>query len=160
MATIDNDTASKWRKNERIGICLGSEAARPNLEYVAKQIKEQLLPSKEEIELLSPQAPADLVADMFRVTGPVSVISTACTSSSQAIGEGVFRIRRGEVDTMIVGGVDVLVDPIMVTGFSRLGALSTRNDAPDKARVPLIKSRWFCFRESAGMLILELKRRL
>lgn len=156
MATIDDDTASEWRKTGRVGVCLGSEAARPNLARVAQQIREQILPSKGEIELMSPRAPADLVADMFGVTGPVSVISTACTSSSQAVGEGVLRIRRGEVDAMIVGGVDVLVDPIMVTGFSRLGALSTRNDAPDKASRPFDKDRdGFVLGEGAGMLILE-----
>jgi 3-oxoacyl-[acyl-carrier-protein] synthase II len=105
---------------------------------------------------MSPRAPADLVAEMFDITGPISVISTACTSSSQAVGEGALRIRRGEVDAMIVGGVDVLVDPIMVTGFSRLGALSTRNEDPDKASRPFDKDRdGFVLGEGAGMLILE-----
>lgn len=156
MAAIDDETTAKWRKERRIGICLGSEAARPDLAVVAKQIKEKILPTKDDVELMSPRAPADLVAEMFDITGPISIISTACTSSSQAVGEGVLRIRRGEVDAMIVGGVDVLVDPIMVTGFSRLGALSTRNEDPSKASRPFDKDRdGFVLGEGAGMLILE-----
>ena len=68
----------------------------------------------------------------------------------------MFRIRRGEVDAMMVGGVDVLIDPIMVTGFSLLGALSTRNEAPEKASRPFDKDRdGFVFGEGAGMLLLE-----
>ena len=81
-------------KNEQIGICLGSEAARPNLEYVAKQIKQHLLPSKEEIKLLSPQAPADLVADMFRVTADIHNIDCLYIFFS-GDRRRRFRIRRG-----------------------------------------------------------------
>ena len=56
----------------------------------------------------------------------------------------------------MVGGVDVLIDPIMVTGFSLLGALSTRNEAPEKASRPFDKDRdGFVLGEGAGMLLLE-----
>ena len=72
------------------------------------------------------------------------------------MGEGVLRLRRGEVDAMIVGGVDVLVDPIMVTGFSLLGALSTRNDDPAGASRPFYADRdGFVLGEGAGVLVLE-----
>ena len=156
MACVDESTSSRWTEEGRLGVCLGSEAGRPDLATVATQLKHQRLPSIEDLDLLSPRAPADLVSEMLSATGPVSVVSTACTSSSQAIGEGVFRIRRGEVDAMMVGGVDVLIDPIMVTGFSLLGALSTRNDAPDKASRPFDKDRdGFVLGEGAGMLLLE-----
>ena len=156
MACVDDQTAQKWTEDKRLGICLGSEAGRPNLATVATQIRDEVLPSEEDLELLAPMAPATLVAELLNATGPVSVVSTACTSSSQAIGEGVFRIRRGEVDAMMVGGVDVLIDPIMVTGFSLLGALSTRNDAPERASRPFDKDRdGFVLGEGAGMLLLE-----
>ena len=57
---------------------------------------------------------------------------------------------------MIVGGVDVLVDPIMVTGFSLLGALSTRNDDPRAASRPFdIDRDGFVLGEGAGFLVLE-----
>ena len=68
----------------------------------------------------------------------------------------MLRIRRGEADTMVVGGVDVLVDPIMLTGFSLLGALSTRNAEPERASRPFDAERnGFVLGEGAGVLILE-----
>ncbi len=156
MACVDERTSALWTESGRLGVCLGSEAGRPNLETVATQLRNEELPSADDLDLLSPRAPADLLAEMFQATGPVSVVSTACTSSSQALGEGLFRIRRGEVDAMMVGGVDVLIDPIMVTGFSLLGALSTRNDEPHRASRPFDKDRdGFVLGEGAGMLLLE-----
>jgi len=57
---------------------------------------------------------------------------------------------------MIVGGVDLLVDPIMITGFSLLGALSTRNSSPSSASRPFdIDRDGFVLGEGAGFLILE-----
>jgi 3-oxoacyl-[acyl-carrier-protein] synthase II len=156
MACVSPETAQTWSENKRLGVCLGSEAGRPNLETVASQMMDNILPTAEDLDVLSPKAPADMVAEMLNATGAVSVVSTACTSSSQAIGEGMLRIRRGEVDAMLVGGVDELVDPIMVTGFSLLGALSTRNDSPETASRPFDKDRdGFVLGEGAGMLLLE-----
>lgn len=57
---------------------------------------------------------------------------------------------------MIAGGVDILVDPLMVTGFSLLGALSTRNDDPQTASRPFDRDRdGFVLGEGAGFLVLE-----
>jgi 3-oxoacyl-[acyl-carrier-protein] synthase II len=142
--------------SDRVGICIGSEAARPSLDILAEQLNAQSLPTMEEMRTMAPSAPIDLIEEISGATGGSSVISTACTSSSQAIGEGLYRIRRGEVDGMIVGGVDVLVDPLMVMGFSLLGALSTRNDAPERASRPFdIERDGFVLGEGAGFLILE-----
>jgi 3-oxoacyl-(acyl-carrier-protein) synthase len=83
-------------------------------------------------------------------------VSTACTSSSQAIGEALLRIRRGEVDAMVAGGVDALSEPLMVVGFAKLGALSTRNEDPTRASRPFDTHRdGFVLGEGAGFLILE-----
>jgi len=68
----------------------------------------------------------------------------------------LLRIRRGDADVMIVGGVDVLVDAIMITGFAKLGALSERNDDPQGASRPFDADRdGFVLGEGAGILILE-----
>lgn len=142
--------------SERLGVCLGSEPARPPLAVVAERLQDGRLPPPEELARLAPSAPTHLVAALAGAHGPRSTISTACTSSAQAVGEGLLRIRRGEVDAMIVGGVDVLVDPFMVTGFSLLGALSTRNEAPERASRPFDVDRdGFVLGEGAGMLVIE-----
>ena len=140
----------------RAGVCIGSEAARPSLADVAHRLSTEQPPAADELARMRPDAPTKLLARLAGATGPRSTVSTACTSSSQAVGEGVLRLRRGEVDAMIVGGVDVLVDPIMVTGFSLLGALSTRNDDPAAASRPFDADRdGFVLGEGAGVLILE-----
>lgn len=141
---------------ERMGVCVGSEAARPDLEDFAHRMRTQAVPEVEELRRNAADAPARWLAETAQVTGPVSTVSTACTSSSQALGEGLLRIQRGEVEAMVVGGVDVLVGPLMVTGFSLLGALSTRNDEPQRASRPFDLDRdGFVLGEGAGFLLIE-----
>ena len=141
---------------ERVGVSIGSEASRPPLSLVSERLLNNRPPPAAELARMSPDAPTRMIAAMLGATGPMSTISTACTSSSQAVGEGMLQIRRGRVDAMIVGGVDVLVDPIMVTGFSKLGALSTRNDDPPAASRPFDVDRdGFVLGEGAGFLVLE-----
>ncbi len=137
---------------DRLGVCIGSEAARPPLEWLL----DGALATPEAITTLAPDRPTRQVAALTGATGPCSTFSTACTSSSQAIGEALFRIRRGEVDAAVAGGVDVLSEPLMVVGFSKLGALSTRNDDADTASRPFDQQRdGFVLGEGAGFLILE-----
>jgi len=136
----------------RLGTCLGSEACRPPWTWLWREDP----PSEAEILALAPDAPTRQVEARTGARGPRSTVSTACTSSSQAIGEAMLRIRRGEVDAMVCGGVDALSDPLMVVGFAKLGALSTRNDAPEFASRPFDVHRdGFVLGEGAGFLVLE-----
>ena len=138
---------------ERIGISMGSEAARPSLETVARRHRSGVVPTASELLANAADAPARALARRLGVTGPCTTISTACTSSAQAVGEGWQRLRRGEVDAMVVGGGDVLVGPLMLTGFSLLGALSTRNEDPQAASRPFDMDRdGFVLGEGAGVL--------
>ncbi len=135
----------------RLGVCIGSEAARPPLEWLHGGPVDPA-----EVTALAPDAPTRQAARMAGAEGPRSTVSTACTSSSQAIGEATLRIRRGEVDAMIAGGVDALSEPLMVVGFAKLGALSTRNDDHLHASRPFDRDRdGFVLGEGAGFLVLE-----
>ena len=145
---------------DRTGVCMGSEIGRPSLDVLASRLSEMSTPTPEEMARMDPAAPTRLVAQVAGATGPQSTVSTACTSSSQAVGEGLLRVRRGDADVMIVGGVDVLVDAIMITGFAKLGALSERNDDPQAASRPFDVDRdGFVLGEGAGILILEERER-
>ncbi|MCK6507396.1 hypothetical protein L6R53_29200, partial [Myxococcota bacterium] len=144
------------RPDPAVGVWVGSEAARPPLAALHERLHDPRPPRPDELLLLAPQAPTLLAAAIAGAAGPLRTISTACTSSSQAVGEGALAIERGEVDAALVGGVDVLVDPIMVTGFSLLGALSTRNEDPAAASRPFDVDRdGFVLGEGAGFLVLE-----
>ena len=69
--------------------------------------------------------------------GPNANCLTACAASSQAIGEAVEMIRRGDADVMLSGGTHSMIHPFGVTGFNLLTALSTRNDEPDQGQPPV-----------------------
>lgn len=100
-------------------------------------------------------APAHL-AEYFGLEGPNFNCLTACAASSQAIGEAAALIRQGDADVMLTGGSHSMIHPLGVTGFVRLTALSTRNDAPEKASRPFDLHRdGFVLGEGAGMLVLE-----
>jgi 3-oxoacyl-[acyl-carrier-protein] synthase II len=88
--------------------------------------------------------------------GPCSTVQSACTSATQAIGEAFQTIRQGRADLMVTGGTDSMMSIICVTGFTLLGALTQRNDAPAKASRPFdLKRDGFLIGEGAGIVILE-----
>ena len=88
--------------------------------------------------------------------GPNSATCTACSSSAHAIGDSFRLIARCEADVMICGGTEAAITPMGVGGFAAMRALSTRNDAPEKASRPFDLDRdGFVVGEGAGIVILE-----
>jgi 3-oxoacyl-[acyl-carrier-protein] synthase II len=89
------------------------------------------------------------------------VISTGCTSSTDAIGYAASLIRSGEADAILSGGADACVTPGMIFGFSRMRAVATKyNDAPGEASRPFDAGRdGFVLGEGAWMLVLEREER-
>jgi 3-oxoacyl-[acyl-carrier-protein] synthase II len=89
------------------------------------------------------------------------VVSTGCTSSTDAIGYAASLIRSGEADVILSGGADACVTPGMIFGFSRMHAVSTRyNDAPEQASRPFDRDRdGFVLGEGAWMVVLEREER-
>lgn len=103
-----------------------------------------------------PNMPAGHLASLFDAQGPNLNCLTACAASSQAIGEATEIIRLGEADVMLSGGAHSMIHPFGVTGFNLLTALSTHNEAPQKASRPFDLNRdGFVLGEGSGMLILE-----
>ena len=88
--------------------------------------------------------------------GPNIAIVTACTTGTHNIGFGARMIQYGDADVMVVGGAEAATSPITVASFSSMKALSSRNDAPEKASRPWDSDRdGFVLGEGAGVLVLE-----
>ncbi len=96
------------------------------------------------------------VAIKFKAYGPNLSVVTACATGTHAIGEAFKMIQRGAAEVMIAGGTESPITPLGIAGFSAMRALSTRNDAPQKASRPFDKERdGFVVAEGAGIVILE-----
>jgi len=96
------------------------------------------------------------VSIRYKARGPNEATCTACTSSAHSIGDAYKIIARCDADIMIAGGTEAAITPMGVGGFAAMRALSTRNDAPEKASRPWDSGRdGFVIGEGAGILILE-----
>ena len=103
-----------------------------------------------------PNMPVGHIAAMFNAQGPNANCLTACAASSQAVGEAVEIIRRGEADVMLSGGTHSMIHPFGVTGFNLLTALSENNDNPTGASRPFDRLRdGFVLGEGSAMVVLE-----
>ncbi len=99
---------------------------------------------------------AGLVAIEFGARGPNFGIVSACATGTHALGEAAHAIRRGDADVMIAGGSEAAITPFAYASFCAMKAMSTRNDAPEKASRPFDKNRdGFIMGEGAGVLVLE-----
>ncbi|HTF42412.1 MAG TPA: beta-ketoacyl-ACP synthase II [Terriglobales bacterium] len=96
------------------------------------------------------------VSMRFGAKGPNEATATACTTSAHSLGDSFRIIHHGDADAMIAGGSEAAITPMGVGGFAAMRALSTRNDAPEKASRPWDIARdGFVMGEGAGIMILE-----
>ena len=92
----------------------------------------------------------------YGAKGPNSATATACSASAHAVGDSFRMIQHGDAEVMICGGAEAAITPMGVGGFGAMKALSTRNDAPERASRPFDADRdGFVIGEGAGILILE-----
>jgi len=96
------------------------------------------------------------IAIEFGAMGPNSTNAMSCASGTMAIGEGFRQIRDGYADVMICGGVEAPLNQLCYGAFSIIRAMSTRNNAPDRASRPFDRERdGFVMGEGAAILVLE-----
>lgn len=97
-----------------------------------------------------------IVAIKTGFTGPSFSPASACATGNQAIGEAYLNILHGYSDGILAGGAEAMINPLAYAGFSRMRAMSTHNDAPEKASRPFDKERdGFVMSEGAGVIFLE-----
>jgi 3-oxoacyl-[acyl-carrier-protein] synthase II len=103
-----------------------------------------------------PNMAAGWVSMRTGARGPLLAPTTACAAATQAIGEAFRLVQRGDAEVMLAGGSDALIHPLVVGGFAAVRALSTRNDAPERASRPFDRDRdGFVLAEGAGVVVLE-----
>ncbi len=96
------------------------------------------------------------IAIKIGAKGPNGVITTACASSTHALGIALKLLQRGDAQIIISGGTEAAISPMALAGFCKMRALSTQNDHPRNASKPFDKERdGFIMGEGAGILILE-----
>ena len=143
----------------RIGVHIGSGIG--GFDVIEREHKELLAGGPRKISpFFIPATIVNLAAGhvsiRYGAKGPNEATCTACTTSSHSIGDAYKIIQRCDADAMIAGGTEAAITPMGVGGFAAMRALSTRNDAPEKASRPWDVDRdGFVIGEGAGILILE-----
>ncbi len=144
----------------RVGVLIGSGIGGINTLIEQYEAMKQRGPERVSpflIPMMISDGAAGNIAIRIDAHGPNMSIATACASGTNALGEAAEMIRRGAADVMIAGASEAAVNSIAMAGMNVMTALSTRNDAPQKASRPFDKDRdGFIMAEGAGILILEL----
>ncbi len=101
-------------------------------------------------------AAAATVSMHMGLRGVNSAAVTACASAGHAITDAIKAIQQDEADVMVTGGAEAALTKLGLACFMTMRALSTRNDAPEKASRPWDKDRdGFVMSEGAGILVVE-----
>lgn len=97
-----------------------------------------------------------ILAIRHGVQGPVNSPVVACATGVYSLGSAARRIQYGEADVMLAGGTDAYTSQIIVFSFSKLGAMTKRNDEPETAIRPFDLERdGMTVGEGAVTMVLE-----
>ncbi len=108
------------------------------------------------VPMMLPDTPGGMMAIRFGIRGINLAVVTACASGTNAIGEAMSMIRRGQADVVLAGGCEAAIVPIAMAGLGVMGALTTQNDEPARASRPFDLHRsGFVMGEGAAVLVLE-----
>jgi 3-oxoacyl-[acyl-carrier-protein] synthase II len=108
------------------------------------------------VPMMMPNAGAGEIAIRHGIHGLAMSLASACATGTNAIGEGAKRIRYGGAEVMICGAGESVMHPLTLAALSNMGAVSCRNDEPERASRPFDADRnGFLMGEGAGVLILE-----
>jgi 3-oxoacyl-[acyl-carrier-protein] synthase II len=108
------------------------------------------------VPMLMPNGPAANVGLELQAKAGVHTPVSACASGAEAIGYALEMIRNNRADIVVSGGVEAAIHELPMAGFAAMKALSTRNDAPERASRPYDADRdGFVLGEGGGVLVLE-----
>ena len=158
-ATSDAGLDYSQENPARCGVIIGSGIG--GLETIQEQYKTLLQRgvgrvSPFTVPKLMTNAASANVSIRFGLKGPNSVISTACSTGSNAIGDAVRAIQSGMADVMIAGGAEAALCELGLGSFCAARALSTRNNDPEVASRPWDQDRdGFVLSEGSVVVVME-----
>ena len=108
------------------------------------------------VPMMMPNAAAGGIALLYGIHGPAMALSAACATGSNAIGEAAELIHRGTAEVVICGGGESVMHPLALAAMHNMGAVSARNDDPQRASRPFDANRdGFVMGEGAGVVVVE-----
>ncbi len=144
----------------RFGVVIGSGGA--GMEFMERQFREYYLGDPKAVSLYTvpsstPGALSSEISIRHGLRGVSHVITTGCTSSTDALGRALDLIRYGRADRVLTGGADAPISPGILTGFCLMKILTTSwNDDPTRGSRPFSRDRdGFVLAEGAWILLLE-----
>lgn len=159
MAVKDAGLDISQLDRSRVGVITGTgmggldiieQEERVLLEKGPRRVSPFLIPM-----IITNMLPGEIAIEVG-ATGPNYSVSSACASANHAIGDAMRLLNYGDADVIIAGGAEAAITPLGLAGFCSLKALTTRNDAPEKASRPFDKNRdGFLMGEGAAILVLE-----
>ena len=159
MAIADSRLSTKDMDPDRAGVVYGSGIGgmstydaqfRNYMQGGPRRISPFFIP------MLIPDIAAGYISIKHGLKGPNYATVSACATASHAIADAFRIIQYGDADAMVCGGSEAPITPMGLGGFNSMKALSTRNDAPERASRPFDKERdGFVMGEGGGTLVLE-----
>jgi 3-oxoacyl-[acyl-carrier-protein] synthase II len=139
---------------DRVGVVIGSGMGGIET-WEIEHIKYLNGGPKKVSPLLVPMASGQ-VSIYFGFRGPNFCVTSACASGAHAIGEAYRLIKAGDADIIITGGSEAPITGYCISSFANMGALSKRNEEPEKASRPFDRDRnGFVLGEGCGVVVLE-----
>ena len=159
QAWADSGLAGSGLDPERLAVSIGSGIGGATTLLNQDDILEASGPrrvSPHTVPMLMPNGPAAWVGIELGAQAGVHSVASACATGSEALALGMDIIRAGRADVVVAGGVEAVIHPLPLAGFSSMRAMSTRNDDPERASRPWDKGRdGFVMGEGGGVLVLE-----
>ena len=142
----------------RVGVALGTGGG--GLAFVEEQYRTFFTDGSGSLFSITAGTHGNLSSELsiaLRLRGPSHVLSTGCTSSTDAIGYAAMLVRNGVVPSMLAGGADAPISPGILTAFEKMRVISTRrwDDAAHSSRPFSADRDGFVLGEGAWMFVLE-----
>ena len=158
-ARIDASTLDLAERRE-FAVVLGSGGV--GWEFTERQFREYYFGNPKAVSLYTipsstPGSMSSEISMHFGLRGPSHVISTGCTSSSDALGHAFSLIRYGRARRALAGGADAPLSPGILRGFCLMKILTPSwNEEPERGSRPFSRDRdGFVLSEGSWMLVLE-----